>query len=243
MPRAERLLELADFLRRRGSTTIDEIARELAISARTAFRDVATLRARGLPILGDSGPGGGVRLDPAYRAPVHFTIAEIVGIWLTARLARETSDLPWSNAATNALSKLLTNLPAGKAGDLRQICRRVIVGPPASEKTRGGAAGAPQELLHIFEDAFSNRQTIKFDYIDKNGKCSRRTVEPHGLLVQPPVWYILSWDVEQREPRTFRMDRIARPRIWRTTTFRPDLDIVRVQIPKTDQWRPLLGSL
>ena len=243
MPRAERLIELADFLRRRDAVTIDDIARELGVSARTVFRDVASLRSRGLPILGDSGPGGGVRLDPAHRAPVHFTISEIVGIWLTARLARETSDLPWSNAATNALSKLLTSLPAGKAENLRRLCRRVIVGPPASEKTRGGAGGAPPELLQIFEEAFSNGHAIKFDYVNKNGGSSRRTVEPHGLLVQPPVWYILSRDIEQREPRTFRMDRIARPRIWRATTFRPDLEILRVQIPKTNQWRPLLGSL
>jgi predicted DNA-binding transcriptional regulator YafY len=243
MARAERLLELGDLLRRRGATTIGEIARELGISARTVFRDVASLRARGLPILGDPGPGGGVRIDPAHRAPVHFTIEEIVGIWLTARLARETSDLPWSQAATNGLSKLLTHLPAGRAEAMRRLCRRVIVGPPASEKTRGGAGGPPRELLHIFEDAFSNGQTLKFDYINKNGERSRRTVQPHGLLVQPPVWYILSWDVEHREPRTFRMDRIARPRIFRTTTFRPDLEIVRVQVPKTDRWRPLLGSL
>ena len=241
MARAERLLELTDLLRRGGATTIEDIARQLGVSGRTVFRDIASLRTRGLPILGDAGPGGGVRLDPAHRAPVHFTITEIVGIWLTARLARETSDLPWSHAATNALSKLLTSLPAARAEDLRRLCRRVIVGPPASDKTRGGAKNPPSELLRIFEDAFSNGQTIKFDYVDKNGGISRRTAQPHGLLVQPPVWYILSWDVNRREPRTFRMDRISRPRIWPTTTFRPDLEIVRVQVPKTNRWRPLMG--
>ena len=242
MARAERLAELDGFLRRHESATIAEIAREFRVSGRTIFRDLASLRARGLPILGDAGPGGGVRLDPAHRSTIHLSIAEIAGLWLSARLARETSDLPWSGAATASLAKLLASLPAGKADDLRRLCRRVIIGPPASVAIRSGASGAPAELLRIFEDAFSNGQTLRFSYINKSGQESRRTIQPHGLLVQPPIWYVLGWDVGKRAPRTFRMDRILRPRIWQTAPFRPDLEIVRVQVPHTSEWKPLLGS-
>jgi predicted DNA-binding transcriptional regulator YafY len=243
MARAERLLELAELLRRHDSVTIATLAERLGVSGRTVFRDLASLRARGLPISGDSGPGGGIRLDPAHRSAVQLSVTEIAGLWLAARLAREASALPWSDAATTSLSKLLASLPIGKADDLRRLCRRVIVGPPASVAIRAGAGAAPPELLRMFEDAFSSGQTLRFSYINKSGEESRRTVEPHGLLVQPPIWYILAWDVGKKQPRTFRMDRILRPRIWQTTKFRPDINIVRVQVPHTGEWKPLLGSL
>lgn len=243
MARAERLLELAELLRRHDSVTIETLAERLGVSGRTVFRDLASLRSRGLPISGDSGPGGGIRLDPAHRSAVQLSVTEIAGLWLAARLAREASALPWSDAATTSLSKLLASLPIGKADDLRRLCRRVIVGPPASVAIRAGAGAAPPELLRMFEDAFSSGQTLRFSYINKSGEESRRTVEPHGLLVQPPIWYILAWDVGKKQPRTFRMDRILRPRIWQTTKFRPDINIVRVQVPHTGEWKPLLGSL
>lgn len=69
---------------------------------------------------------------------------------------------------------------------------------------------------------------------------SRR--EPHGLLVEPPVWYILARDVEKAEPRMFRMDRIARPRLLSEMSFRPDVRVLEAQLVDHERWRPLTGS-
>lgn len=237
------MLELTDLLRRRGATTVDELAAELTVSPRTLLRDLATLRDRGMPIAAEAGPGGGVRLErDRGAAAVHFSIAEIVGIWLAARLSREVSNLPWGEAATSALATLLEVLPPAKARDLKTLCRRVIVGPPASSAIRGSVGESPPELLRIFERAFSSGHGLAFQYMDRGGAETRRTIEPHGLLVQTPVWYILSRDVDKREPRTFRMDRISRPRIVQTIAFQPDADIVRAQVPQGKEWRPLVGS-
>ena len=141
------------------------------------------------------------------------------------------------------LAKLLASLPLAKARDLRTLSRRVIVGPDASFTIRGGAGAPPPELLRIFEDAFSRGHGLAFQYVDRSGAETRRTIEPHGLLVQPPVWYILSRDVEKGEPRTFRMDRISHPRIVPTIVFQPDVDVLRAQVPQGREWRPLVGSV
>jgi predicted DNA-binding transcriptional regulator YafY len=66
-------------------------------------------------------------------------------------------------------------------------------------------------------------------------------VEPHGLLVEPPVWYVLGRDVDKAEPRTFRMDRISRPRILGDVRFRPSLEEVAAQVPDQQRWRPLMA--
>src|SRR5262245_11636182 len=140
MPRAERLMELVDLLRGREATTVGDLARELGVSRRTLLRDLATLRDRGMPITGDAGPGGGVRLEGERGlAAVHLSLTEVVAIWLGARLSQGASDLPWGQATTTGMAKLLGSLPTAKARALRALCRRVIVGQPASAKVRAGA--------------------------------------------------------------------------------------------------------
>lgn len=237
-------MDLADVLRGRDATTVAELARDLRVSPRTVLRDLAALRDRGMPIGGQAGPGGGVRLERSHGvATVQLSLSEIVGIWLAARLSRETSTLPWGEAASSALVKLLASLPPAKARDLRMLCRRVVIGPPASYTIRTGAGVSPPELLRIFDEAFSRRRGLSFQYLDRDGEESRRTIEPHGLLVQTPIWYILSRDVEKSEPRTFRMDRISQPRIVQAVTFQPDVDVIRVQVPQRSEWRTLVGSM
>lgn len=242
MPRAERIMQLTDLLRGRETTTVDDLASELGVSRRTLLRDLASLRDRGMPITGEAGPGGGVRLDgDRGQASVHLSITEIVALWLGARLSRAASDLPWSDDANSGMAKLLSSLPTRKARALRALCRRVVVGRPASGHVRASAAAPPRELVSLFEEAFSNGIGLGFVYSDREGRQSDRRVEPHGLLVETPVWYVLGRDVDQGQPRTFRMDRISRPRIVADIVFRPDISVMRAQLPDQERWQPLIG--
>jgi predicted DNA-binding transcriptional regulator YafY len=242
MPRAERLMELADLVRGRGATTVAALAGELGVSRRTLLRDLAALRERGMAITGEAGHGGGIRLENGGASAVHFSLSEIVAIWLGARLSRATSDLPWGEAASSGMAKLLASLPAPKARALRALCRRVVVGQPASAQVRAGAGGPPPELLRLFEQAFSGGLGLAFSYTDREGRASSRRIEPHGLLVEPPVWYVLARDVAKGEPRMFRMDRIARPKLLPEIVFRPDVRILEAQLSDHACWRPLTGS-
>ena len=240
MSRADRLMDLADLLRGRDETTVAGLAGELGVSPRTLYRDLAALRDRGLPITGEPGRGGGIRLEGSRGlTAVHLSIAEVVAMWLAARLSGAASDLPWSEAARSGLAKLLGSLTRAKAAELRLLCRRVIVGPPASDAVRGQAGAPPSELLGRLEEAFSRGMGLGFHYTDREGRRTVRRVEPHGLMVEPPAWYILARDLDKAEPRTFRMDRIARPRVLADIRFRPDFAMIQAQLPDPKRWRPL----
>ena len=235
-------MELVDLLRGRDTTTVRDLADELGVSRRTLLRDLATLRERGMPVTGEAGPGGGIRLEGERGiTAVHLSVVEVVSMWLVARLARVASDLPWGEAASSGMAKLLGSLPAEKARALRALCRRVIVGQPASARIQAGAGAPPRELLSLFEQAFSAGLGLGFDYSDREGRRSVRRIEPHGLLVETPVWYLLARDVDKGEPRMFRMDRIARPRLLPEIVFRPDLRIIQCQFPDLERWQPLIG--
>lgn len=243
MSRADRLLQLSDMLRGRGATTVEVLADELGVSRRTVLRDLAALRERGMPVSGETGPGGGVRLEGDRGvAAVHLSLGEVVSLWLAARLSQGASSLPWGDAASSGMAKLLASIPREKSRTLRTLCRRVMVGPPASAHIREGAGLPPQELLAIFEEAFSNGVGLGFIYTDKDGRESHRRIEPHGLLVETPVWYVIARDIDIDKPRTFRMDRIERPRVLRRVSFRPDIRVIDVQLQDRARWRPLTGS-
>ena len=110
----DKLAALANRLEAaRPQTTVADLAEELGVSRRTLLRDLGALRERGMAITGETGPGGGVRLegDRGVTA-VHLSIAEVVAMWLAARLSQEASDLPWGEAASSGLAKLLGSLPA-----------------------------------------------------------------------------------------------------------------------------------
>ena len=58
MPRADRLLQLLDILRRhRGPVTGARLSEELGVSLRSLYRDINALRGRGAEIEGEAGFG------------------------------------------------------------------------------------------------------------------------------------------------------------------------------------------
>lgn len=243
MTRANRLMDLAEMLRGGRETTVSRLAAQLGVSERSVRRDLATLRERGMAIEGEAGPGGGVRMQLATRGAgaVHFTIGEAVSLWLTARMAAAASDLPWAREAESALAKILNTLPPPRAHELRSLCKRVVIGEPASARVRDESGTSSKEVLQVFEEAFSARACLGFEYTDRLGRRSLRRVEPHGLLVQPPIWYVLARDIDKDEPRMFRMDRIANARALRGSVFMPDNAVIWSQLSPECSWLPLYG--
>jgi len=61
---------------------------------------------------------------------------------------------------------------------------------------------------------------VDFDYTDPSGSTTARRVEPHRQVHQHLRWYLLAWDTDKQDWRTFRTDRITNPR-RRTRTFTP----------------------
>lgn len=241
MDRTDRVDALLSHLRANHYATMTELAAELGVSVRTVRRDIADLRLRGIDIEGERGRGGGVRFARlAPLPPLRLDESQVVALWLSVQLARRATGLPFSDDSGAALNKVLAALPESRRQKLRQLCARIVVGPPASARMRETAGEMCPTLLENFERCFNRETCLSFTYRDRVGKTTQRRIEPHGILVQPPVWYILSVDVDKGEPRMFRMDRIANPRPF-SRAFVPSRAVVHecvrdvpgVQLPKS----------
>ena len=210
LQRRESLLRL---LRRRGDWTIADLADELEVSRRTILRDVAHLRERGFEISGMSGPGGGLHLEAtSVMITSHLDTDEVVALILSVAISRATTWIPFADGAERALSTIEAALPKQRVGELQRFMQRVLIGDSAVDLP-GAVPGIDPNLVATFERAFTSSQLLAFSYVDREGRRTRRQVEPHGLLIRVPLWYVIAWDPRRDAPRLFRADRIRRPSI------------------------------
>ena len=60
------------------------------------------------------------------------------------------------------------------------------------------------EIARLARDHF----TLRFDYSDRRQEASQRRVEPYRIVNAGLRWYLVAWDLDREDWRTFRVDRM-----------------------------------
>lgn len=208
-------------LRRRGSSTVAELAEEVGASRRTVLRDIGALRDEGFVIHSEPGRGGGLQLDPqSIQTTARLSVDEIFALLISVASVRAAGNLPFATLADAGLAKLEKALPPDKVRDLRRFLDCLYVGQLSPLVDISDLQPMEPALLPAFEAAFLKRQHLGFRYRDAKGTSSSRVVEPQAMLILPPLWYLVAWDPSREAFRHFRMDRISRPECLEGTAFR-----------------------
>jgi predicted DNA-binding transcriptional regulator YafY len=204
MAKTDRVLELLEALQDNASAGGPGLARRLGVDVRTVRRDVESLRALGIPVEAERGPGGGYRLRPGYRMPpLMLTADEATAVALGLITARHDG-----LDADDALAKMRRVLPD-----------RVRVQVEALEQalgfTRPAADAAPPcgERLLLLAEAASRRRRVTARYTTSNGAESVRELSPYGLVAHAGRWYVPAHDHGRDEPRALRADRFGAVRL------------------------------
>ncbi len=200
MSRATRLLDLLQLLRRhRYPVAGAELARELEISLRTLYRDIAALQAQGAHIEGE--PGVGYVLRPGYMLPpLMFGQEELEALVLGMRWVADRGDHRLGEAAQNALTKIVAVLPKDMADELETT--GLIVAPSMH------LSSAVVDLGDV-RDAIRNERCVQMSYIDLGGSASERVVWPIALGFFDHVRLLIGWCELRQAFRHFRADRIS----------------------------------
>jgi predicted DNA-binding transcriptional regulator YafY len=204
MTKAERVLTVLEALQDRPSLSGPELARRLGIDARTVRRDVASLRALGIPVEAERGPAGGYRLRPGYRMPpLMLTAAEATAVALGLIAARRDG-----LDADGALAKIGRVLPD-------EVRLRV----EALEQTLG-FTGRPHEAmppkgehLLLLAEAARRGRRVRGRYTASDGLESVRELSPWGVVSHQGRWYVPAHDHGRGAPRALRADRFASVRL------------------------------
>ena len=203
---SSRLLQLLSLLQARRDWPGHELAERLGVDRRTIRRDVERLRGLGYPVDSVSGPAGGYSLRPGTAIPpLLLDDDEAIAIAVGLRTAARASVTGIEETAVRALVKLEQILPA-------QLRRRVAaLGSATVTSPIAGPTADPQHLT-VIATACRDRECLRFAYRRRDGTESRRLVEPHSLVNLGRRWYLVAWDRDREDWRTFRIDRLSRPR-------------------------------
>ena len=199
MSRAERLLQLLQVLRRyRRPVSGQTLANELGVSARTLYRDIASLQSQGAMIEG--APGIGYVMRPGFMLPpIMFRSEELDALVLGMRWVADRDDVTLSAGALSALAKIAAVLPAQLRRELEESS--LLVGAPL---TRPAHTTSP-DLLRAAVRAESK---LEIAYVDGSGIQSRRIVWPFALVYFDQARVLMCWCELRADFRNFRSDRI-----------------------------------
>ncbi|WP_405787050.1 WYL domain-containing protein [Streptomyces sp. NBC_00029] len=224
MPKTSaRLLSLLSLLQARRDWPGALLAERLDISLRTVRRDVDRLRELGYPIVAFKGPDGGYRLDAgAELPPLLFDDEQAVALAVALQIAT-TAGAGIEEAAARALITVRQVMPARlrRRIDTLQI---TAVERPVTRPDRQVDSG----VLMTLGAAVHAREVLRFGYApvprpganDEPAPSAPRRVEPHHLVTWGGRWYLVAWDLDREDWRTFRADRIT-PRTPTGPRFAP----------------------
>jgi predicted DNA-binding transcriptional regulator YafY len=200
-----RLLRLLSLLQAHRDWSGTDLAERLGITPRTVRRDIDRLRELGYPVHSAPGTAGGYRLGAgAELPPLLLDDEEAVAVAVGLRTAAAGGVQGIEETSVRALAKLEQVLPA-------RLRRRVgalnaftvpMPGPPDGTAVDAHLLG---ELAHACRDS----TRLRFDYTAHDGTLTRRTAEPHRLVRSSRRWYLVGWDVDREDWRTYRADRIT----------------------------------
>ncbi|UQU66914.1 WYL domain-containing protein [Couchioplanes caeruleus] len=204
MPKTSaRLLALLSLLQSRRDWPGTLLAERLEISLRTVRRDVDRLRELGYPIAAVKGPDGGYRLRAGTELPpLLFDDDQAVALTVALQIAATTAGTGLAEDATRALATVRQVLPSR----LRHRIDAVRVTAVERPTTRP-ATPVDGDVLVALSSAVHARETVRFDYGDAVDGPPRRA-EPHHVVVWDGRWYLIAFDLDRADWRTFRADRL-----------------------------------
>ena len=201
MSTTERVLMLLGLLQQRPVWTGPELAERLGVTPRTVRRDVERLRVLGYPVQASKGIGGGYQLGPGQDLPPLLLDDEEAIATAAALLAGAAG----GEATLRALTKLDRVLPTRLRHSVRVLSDSVE------------SFGHPVDLDVLMTLARACRDSAEAGFEYRSGP---RRVEPYRLVVSDRRWYLLAYDLDRDDWRSFRVDRMTHvsARTWR---FRP----------------------
>ncbi|MFJ3928134.1 helix-turn-helix transcriptional regulator [Streptomyces sp. NPDC090022] len=199
-----RLLRLLSLLQAHREWTGADLAERLGVTPRTVRRDVERLRELGYPVNASPGTGGGYQLGAgAELPPLLLDDDEAVAVAVGLRTAAGNGVEGIGEASVRALAKLEQVLPGRlrrRVSTLNEFTVPMLRGQQRSTVD----PAVLTELAAVCRDG----ERLRFAYRDHEGTATRRTVEPHRLVCSERRWYLVAWDVDRADWRTFRADRI-----------------------------------
>lgn len=209
------MLKILFRLLKNRKSSAHELAAECGVSERSVYRYVEEMIVSGVPLDIVRGRGGGIFLPDTYKLPENFFTHEEYAAAVNALSAL------YEQMHDDAVKSALDKLAQQQKSDSRNMS---FSGHIVVDGGTWGDAYDFSEKLRVLEDAAERTQCLDIAYVDRGGRESRRTVEPHLLVYKQNIWYLYAWCRIRKDFRLFRIGRIRSARVTGEIFARREVD-------------------
>jgi predicted DNA-binding transcriptional regulator YafY len=222
--RADRLLSILMLLQGRGRMTARELAHELEVSERTVYRDLEALSSAGVPVVAESGPGGGCALMDDYRTSLTgLTEPETRALFMhMVSVPDALTQLGIGAELRAALLKLAAALPAARRDAEIQARQRIHLDTTPWRMRRDDAP----HLQTLYEGVLNDRRlriTRRLQFGAFFATEAHEWIAPLGMVAKVNAWYCVA-RIDSNDPphiRAFRASEVTVAELCDETFERP----------------------
>lgn len=205
MTTSARMLRLLSLLQTHRYWPGAELSKRLEVSPRTLRRDIDRLRELGYHVDSVRGVAGGYQLQAGGSLPpLLLEDDEAVAIAVGLRTAAAGAVTGMEETSVQALTKVIALMPPRLRRRIDALRSQTVPAPWYS----GPAVDA--ETLTRLAQGCRDDEALTFDYTARGAETTHRRVEPHRLVSMGRRWYLVAYDRDRLDWRSFRVDRMAR---------------------------------
>lgn len=193
----DRLISIIMILLEREKISAVKLAKMFEVTTRTIYRDIDTIAQAGIPIVTYPGVHGGIGILERYKIDKSFfNRADISNLLMG--LGTVSATLSHKEVA-GTMAKVKNLIPETQFKEIAFKSSQIAIDltPWAGNKN-----------LHLnlanIKKALEECKCLAFDYRDRFGKKSRRTIEPYQLVLKEGSWYLQSYCLLKDDFRLFK---------------------------------------
>lgn len=189
----DRLFQILYLLLGGRQVTARELAERFEVSPRTIYRDIDLLSAAGVPVYGDRGRGGGLRLLPGFVLD------------RTALTRQQQDDILFALQS-------LKQTGAQDEQDTLQALAALFQRKPEDwidvDFSRWGSGPVDRDKFQLLKTGILSPRVVSFRYFSSGGGQSRRRVQPVRLCFKNSAWYLQAFCLSRQGYRCFKVGRM-----------------------------------
>jgi predicted DNA-binding transcriptional regulator YafY len=204
MSPSARMLRLLSLLQTHRYWPGEELSERLGVSPRTLRRDIDRLRELGYSVDASRGVAGGYQLRAgASLPPLLLEDEEAVAIAVGLRTSAGGAVAGMEETSVQALTKVIALMPP-------RLRRRMdAVRSQTDNFVWGGGPVIDPDVLTTLAQACRDDELVTFGYTARDADPTHRRVEPLRLVSLGRRWYLVGYDRDRQDWRSFRLDRIS----------------------------------
>ena len=193
-----RLLSIINIMLSKELVIAKYLAEKHEVSIKTIQRDIETLNMAGIPVFSKKGINGGYGILESYKFDTKLLSSQDIN------LLKSMLDSLSSVYSNKSLESLWDKLESAliTAANAENVKVKVDFTPWNKDEKL-------QEKISLISDAIGQSRLLSIEYYNSNGECLLREIEPYELVLRHGRWYMLSYCLQKKDMRTFKVNRIS----------------------------------